>query len=381
MKYIKRGNMQHSNYRYIKLIKRPVKKALKSGYSKQDILQKLKEKHWPLDIINQTFTLVEKEKGNLNYLYWLGLIVASSAFIFNQYFFILLALGLIVMVISITPFIKRKKKLKKPELIIPQFYQRKHPQLKPIFHPEPLKKRRFWLFKKHIIKHKIIPKPQLVKEQPIQKAIHIKERKPFFSIFKKKELPKEIKIKQPEKTILKTPTQPAPEIKIRPKKVHNIIFLMILFLVLIISSFLYLYYIKVFSYLNLITYSSIIVIIFLIVITKVKKTKKLKEKKGTIKLGEKTGVEKLKEEVSKTTTKYETDFDKLYELLKKYKKLKVSDIAKIFNISKDEAEEWCVILERHDLGRLNYPAVGGSEILLPEEDEKNKTSQENIKAS
>ncbi len=60
--------------------------------------------------------------------------------------------------------------------------------------------------------------------------------------------------------------------------------------------------------------------------------------------------------------KYETDIDKLYRLLEKYKKVKISEIKKIFSISNEKAEEWAKILEEHNLGHFHYPAFGEPEI-------------------
>lgn len=60
---------------------------------------------------------------------------------------------------------------------------------------------------------------------------------------------------------------------------------------------------------------------------------------------------------------YETDFDKLYELVLKRGKVKISTLAKIFKITKNQARERANILEEHHLVHINYPPIGEAEVV------------------
>ena len=58
-----------------------------------------------------------------------------------------------------------------------------------------------------------------------------------------------------------------------------------------------------------------------------------------------------------------TSIDKLFELVRKYNKLKISDgLARRLNVSRAQVEEWCIILEDHNLVELHYPTIGEPEI-------------------
>ncbi len=60
-----------------------------------------------------------------------------------------------------------------------------------------------------------------------------------------------------------------------------------------------------------------------------------------------------------------TSIDKLFELVKKYNRLKISDsLARRLNVSRTQIEEWCIILEDHDLIELHYPTIGEPEARL-----------------
>ena len=63
-----------------------------------------------------------------------------------------------------------------------------------------------------------------------------------------------------------------------------------------------------------------------------------------------------------------TDIDVLYNLLKEKKRIKLSLIAKSFNITKEEVMEWCKILESGGLATIEYPKLGEPELALEEED-------------
>jgi len=73
------------------------------------------------------------------------------------------------------------------------------------------------------------------------------------------------------------------------------------------------------------------------------------------------GEEKRKIRAQRGTIK--TSIDKLFELVRKYNKLKISDgLARRLNVSRAQVEEWCIILEDHNLVELHYPTIGEPEI-------------------
>lgn len=75
------------------------------------------------------------------------------------------------------------------------------------------------------------------------------------------------------------------------------------------------------------------------------------------------GEEKRKVKAQRGTIK--TSIDKLFELVRKYNKLKISDgLARRLNVSRAQIEEWCIILEDHNLVELHYPTIGEPEIRL-----------------
>ena len=59
---------------------------------------------------------------------------------------------------------------------------------------------------------------------------------------------------------------------------------------------------------------------------------------------------------------YETDFDKLYNYVKDNGTIKLKDIAKMFNLTEKQAEEWAQILSHEDLLKLHYPPFGEPEL-------------------
>jgi hypothetical protein len=70
----------------------------------------------------------------------------------------------------------------------------------------------------------------------------------------------------------------------------------------------------------------------------------------------------------KETEKIETAIDKLYQLVQKYKKLKIDDdLARRIGVSRSQIEGWALMLEEHKLVELHYPAIGEPEIRAIEE--------------
>lgn len=78
------------------------------------------------------------------------------------------------------------------------------------------------------------------------------------------------------------------------------------------------------------------------------------------------------DELQKSEKKYETDLDKMMTLLKKYKKLKISEISRGFGVTADMVEEWADILEKHNLLIINFPAFSGMEISIKKEEKNEK---------
>jgi hypothetical protein len=63
----------------------------------------------------------------------------------------------------------------------------------------------------------------------------------------------------------------------------------------------------------------------------------------------------------------QTTIDRLYNLVKKYQKLRIDDkLAHSLGVSRTQIEEWAVILEEHDLIELHYPTIGEPEIRIKE---------------
>lgn len=88
----------------------------------------------------------------------------------------------------------------------------------------------------------------------------------------------------------------------------------------------------------------------------------LKRKSAVYKVEEEEHVQEIKVALQDFSKGYRTDLDKLYALVQERKVLRVSEVAKAFGISKEQAEEWGRILKDQDLVDTHYPAVGDMEI-------------------
>lgn len=71
----------------------------------------------------------------------------------------------------------------------------------------------------------------------------------------------------------------------------------------------------------------------------------------------------MRKMLQRKSKRYETNFDKLLALLKKYKKLKVSHISKGFGVSKEKVMEWSEILESHNFLKVRYPPFAEAELV------------------
>lgn len=62
------------------------------------------------------------------------------------------------------------------------------------------------------------------------------------------------------------------------------------------------------------------------------------------------------------TDSSKTELDVLYDLLREKKSLKISAIAKTFDVDHETVEEWAQILENNNLATLLYPRIGEAEL-------------------
>jgi len=65
-----------------------------------------------------------------------------------------------------------------------------------------------------------------------------------------------------------------------------------------------------------------------------------------------------------------TDIDKMFEFLKEKKSLRVSTIAKVFEVDKSLVESWGKTLESAKFATISYPRIGGPKITIKEKEVK-----------
>jgi hypothetical protein len=95
-----------------------------------------------------------------------------------------------------------------------------------------------------------------------------------------------------------------------------------------------------------------------------RRIKEERQRKIAERLSKVKRVEKPKREI-KEGEKVKTTIDRLYSLVKKYKRIKIDDkLAHTLGVDKTQIEEWAVILEEHDLLELHYPTIGEPEIRI-----------------
>ncbi|HDD46316.1 MAG TPA: hypothetical protein ENG42_02485 [Candidatus Aenigmarchaeota archaeon] len=67
----------------------------------------------------------------------------------------------------------------------------------------------------------------------------------------------------------------------------------------------------------------------------------------------------------------ETKVDRLYEIVKKRRKIKISEAASIMKVKPERIEEWAKILEDHGIIDIFYPIIGEAELRIKgDKDEK-----------
>ena len=154
------------------------------------------------------------------------------------------------------------------------------------------------------------------------------------------------------------------------RKMRAILALFLLFAVVVLVYVLYSRDILLFPYwftvlrnASPIFYIGTILLLFgisLIFIVKIRIAMKMQHVEYRI--AEKKDVDEIKGKLQQATG-YQTDLDKMYAVLEEKGKLTIGEIAMIFNISKEQAEEWGKILKDQELATLHYPAVGEPELI------------------
>lgn len=193
---------------------------------------------------------------------------------------------------------------------------------------------------------------------------HIRPSKPHFRLFrfkpkaeiehkkleiKKHEL-KALKVPEKEEIKKKEPVVLKPKRKKSFKKPITILLILLLPLVMVFG----LIYIRKLWFYGLVGF---FVLVFLVRIAKRARPKK----EAKPELEEEPEEEELEEEekvIKITAPRYETDFDRMLDLIEKKGSVKISEIAEHFNIDVKKAEEWGHILESHGLLSIHYPPVG-----------------------
>lgn len=73
---------------------------------------------------------------------------------------------------------------------------------------------------------------------------------------------------------------------------------------------------------------------------------------------------------SKGNYRSKTDLDRLYDILKEKKILKIKNIERVFNVDAHVALEWCKVLENANLAAIDYPRFGKQILTLAEKEEE-----------
>ncbi|MBU0456951.1 MAG: hypothetical protein ABH824_02620 [Nanoarchaeota archaeon] len=146
------------------------------------------------------------------------------------------------------------------------------------------------------------------------------------------------------------------------------------------------------NYQTAILLSSIAAAVFLVILIFLKFKRRIKTeeaKKEELVAGEEVvkGIKEIeknsgKKEVGKIqlrkTRLGETSIDLLYNLLKERGKLDIVQIARIFDITPKQAEEWGKILEKNDLAELHFPLFGGPLLRVIKKQEENKEQLKSV---
>ena len=95
------------------------------------------------------------------------------------------------------------------------------------------------------------------------------------------------------------------------------------------------------------------------------------------KVGANDEYEKVKSLIMIRNNLMETGLDKLYEVLKVVKSIRLSVIIKVFKVDKEIAMDWCKTLEIGNFASIEYPRFGEPQLVLEEgfKEEKNEESK------
>ena len=124
------------------------------------------------------------------------------------------------------------------------------------------------------------------------------------------------------------------------------------------------YWIQLLKHASPIFFIGLIVLFFgisLVFILKIRVAVKMKSIEYRV--AEQKTVSEIKTMLVSAKEGYQTDLDKLYQALEERGKININEIALIFGISKEQAEEWGKILKDQELATLHYPAVGEPELI------------------
>ena len=99
------------------------------------------------------------------------------------------------------------------------------------------------------------------------------------------------------------------------------------------------------------------------------------------KTGSNDEYDKIKGLVGGRNNLMETDLDKLYEVLKIVKTIRLSTIVKVFNVNKEVAMDWCKTLEIGNFASIEYPRFGEPQLVLEEKFEEVKNEESKKESS
>jgi len=142
-----------------------------------------------------------------------------------------------------------------------------------------------------------------------------------------------------------------------------------IFLFLVLSgNLLFGYWIETLSSGSIFVYLGVVVFLLLIIIVFVLRLKSvMKKKRKVYKAVEDKKVSEFKEIIKSGKgasfgVAYQTDIDKLLDLVNKKGKVSLGEVVKTFGVTKVEAENWGKILKDQELVTIYYPTVGDPEL-------------------
>ncbi len=196
-----------------------------------------------------------------------------------------------------------------------------------------------WLIKKIAEKHRKMLLTRKIKRAKRLERKTNKKHKIFFKV----------------KTIKKEEKKAAHKV-VRREKGGTDLFLLVLFVLSIIGFFVAYYYKE-----NVGMIAAIAVLLTSLIGYRVLNRKRIKKKDEVE--GKVSSVKALPKRANINLGRYETGFDALYKIVEQKGRVKFAALAVYLGIDKKKVEEWATILEKHDLVKIHYPAVGGPEVV------------------